>query len=82
MRSAGRSSPGLQRVELLRGEAAGAGGGGSLGTAVSCDRLSLGSHNDSFNSEEGFGSPVKQRCECCCVVWNRVAARSAEGAAA
>ena len=24
-----------------------------------------GSQDHSFNSEEGFGSPVKQRCECC-----------------
>ena len=47
------SASGLQRLEELRGE----------GLAASCDRLSVGSLNDSFNSEEGFGSPVKQRCE-------------------
>ncbi|PRW57603.1 serine threonine- kinase drkC [Chlorella sorokiniana] len=53
MRSAGRSpgSAGLQRLEELREEA-----------AASADRLSLGSQDHSFNSEEGFGSPVKQRC--------------------
>jgi hypothetical protein len=70
-------SPGVQlspRQDSLRGMASRGLGSGrrrleeaaaAAGAApVSCDRLSLGSHNDSFNSEEGFGSPVKQRCEC------------------
>ena len=62
--SASRAT-GQRRVEALREEAVAAlGGGGGTGDLVhSADRLSLGSHNESFNSEEGFGSPVKQRCE-------------------
>jgi hypothetical protein len=57
VRSAGRCVSGLLRVEELRGEAA------AEGHPASADRLSLASHAESFNSEEGFGSPVKQRRE-------------------
>ena len=69
-----RSGAGVRlrpRLEELREEEGGAGaatGGSGGGGIASVDRLSLGgggSHtNESFNSEEGFGSPVKQRREC------------------
>ncbi|KAI3434599.1 hypothetical protein D9Q98_002667 [Chlorella vulgaris] len=67
LRGSKHAPAGLLRVEELRAEAAasaaalGGGGGGGDGAPASADRLSFGSHNDSFNSEEGFGSPVKQR---------------------
>lgn len=85
LRSSKCTPRGLLRVEELRAEAAaalgGGGGGGGEVAPASTDRLSLGSHNDSFNSEEGFGSPVKQRREPragwrCAVLWLELQARA------
>lgn len=63
LRGAATRSSGRRRVDELREQAVAALGGVCGDGPPSADRSSLSSHQDSFNSEEGFGSPVKQRCE-------------------